>query len=114
MIVAPNLFGDLLSDLAAGLVGGLGLAPSASLHPGRTGLFEPVHGSAPDLAGTGKANPLAAILTVAMMLEHLGHREDAQRVDAAVRRMIDDGATTPDLGGTLTTAEVGDRVIALL
>ncbi len=114
VIVAPNLFGDLLSDLAAGLVGGLGLAPSASLHPGRTGLFEPVHGSAPDLAGTGKANPLAAILTVAMMLEHLGHREDAQRVDAAVRRMIDDGATTPDLGGTLTTAEVGDRVIALL
>ncbi|MHB1170040.1 MAG: 3-isopropylmalate dehydrogenase [Longimicrobiales bacterium] len=114
VIVAPNLFGDLLSDLAAGLVGGLGLAPSASLHPGRTGLFEPVHGSAPDLAGTGKANPLAAILTAAMMLEHLGHREDAQRVDTAVRRMIDDGATTPDLGGTLTTAEVGDRVIALL
>ena len=114
VIVAPNLFGDLLSDLAAGLVGGLGLAPSASLHPGRIGLFEPVHGSAPDLAGTGKANPLAAILTAAMLLEHLGRPEDARRVDAAVRAVIDEGATTPDLGGTLGTSDVGDRVVALL
>src|SRR5690606_40405926 len=79
VIVAPNLFGDLLSDLAAGLVGGLGLAPSASLHPGRIGLFEPVHGSAPDLAGTGKANPPAPILTAAMLLEHLGRPADADR-----------------------------------
>jgi len=114
VIVAPNLFGDLLSDLAAGLVGGLGLAPSASLHPGRIGLFEPVHGSAPDLAGTGKANPLAAILTAGMLLEHLGHTDDAQRVDAAVRRAIDAGATTPDLGGTLGTVDVGNRVVTLL
>ncbi|HEU5208186.1 MAG TPA: 3-isopropylmalate dehydrogenase [Longimicrobiales bacterium] len=114
VIVAPNLFGDLLSDLAAGLVGGLGLAPSASLHPGRIGLFEPVHGSAPDLAGTGKANPLAAILTAAMLLEHLGRTEDARRVDAAVRQVIDEGSTTPDLGGALGTSDVGDRVIALL
>jgi 3-isopropylmalate dehydrogenase len=73
VIVAPNLFGDILSDLAAALVGGLGLAPSASLHPGRIGLFEPVHGSAPDLVGTGRANPLAAILTAALMLRFLGH-----------------------------------------
>ncbi len=114
VIVAPNLFGDLLSDLAAGLVGGLGLAPSASLHPGRIGLFEPVHGSAPDLAGTGTANPLAAILTAAMLLEHLGRTEDARRVDAAVRRVLADGTTTPDLGGSLGTVQVGDRVVELL
>ncbi|MGH7465846.1 MAG: isocitrate/isopropylmalate dehydrogenase family protein, partial [Longimicrobiales bacterium] len=73
VIVAPNLFGDILSDLAAALVGGLGLAPSASLHPGRVGLFEPVHGSAPDIAGTNRANPLAAIMTTALMLRQLGH-----------------------------------------
>ncbi|MGH7443981.1 MAG: isocitrate/isopropylmalate dehydrogenase family protein, partial [Longimicrobiales bacterium] len=103
VIVAPNLFGDLLSDLAAGLVGGLGLAPSASLHPGRIGLFEPVHGSAPDLVGTGKANPLAAILTTGMLLDHLGRAEDARRIDDAVRRAVADAATTPDLGGSLGT-----------
>ena len=114
VIVAPNLFGDLLSDLAAGLVGGLGLAPSASLHPGRTGLFEPVHGSAPDLVGTGKANPLAAILTAGLLLEHLGHPQDATRVEAAVRAAVRDGATTPDLGGTLDTAQVGDGIVAAL
>ncbi len=114
VIVASNLFGDLLSDLAAGLVGGLGLAPSASLHPGRIGLFEPVHGSAPDLVGTGKANPLAAILTAGMLLGHLGRTEDEQRIDAAVRRAVQEGATTPDLGGSLGTEQVGDRVVALL
>lgn len=114
VIVAPNLFGDLLSDLAAGLVGGLGLAPSASLHPGRIGLFEPVHGSAPDLVGTGRANPLAAILTAGMLLEHLGRAADAARVEAAVRAAVRNGDTTPDLGGTLDTAAVGDRIVAAL
>ena len=107
VIVTSNLFGDILSDLAAGLVGGLGLAPSANLHPGRIGLFEPVHGSAPDIAGHGTANPVAALLTAALMLEHLGHADVARRVEAAVEASIREGATTPDLGGALGTAGVG-------
>jgi 3-isopropylmalate dehydrogenase len=110
VIVAPNLFGDVLSDLAAALVGGLGLAPSASLHPGRPGLFEPVHGSAPDIAGTDRANPLAALLTAALLLEQLGHVAQAGRVEDAVRAVIAEGLTTPDLGGTLGTAAVGAAV----
>jgi 3-isopropylmalate dehydrogenase len=110
VIVAPNLFGDILSDLAAALVGGLGLAPSASLHPGRIGLFEPVHGSAPDLVGTGRANPLAAILTAALMLKHLGHGAAAAAVERSVRRAVQHGHTTPDLGGELDTAAAGDWV----
>jgi 3-isopropylmalate dehydrogenase len=110
VIVAPNLFGDILSDLAAALVGGLGLAPSASLHPGRVGLFEPVHGSAPDLVGTGRANPLAAILTAALMLRQLGHETAAAAVESSVRRAVRDGHTTPDLGGDLDTGSVGDWV----
>jgi len=114
VIVAPNLFGDILSDLAAALVGGLGLAPSASLHPGRPGLFEPVHGSAPDLVGTGRANPLAAILTVALMLEQLGAPAQARAVELAVRRALERGATTPDLGGTLTCMQVGEQVCSEL
>jgi 3-isopropylmalate dehydrogenase len=112
VIVAPNLFGDILSDLAAALVGGLGLAPSASLHPGRGALFEPVHGSAPDLAGTGRANPLAAILTVGLMLEHLGASAGARAVELAVRRALERRATTPDLGGTLSCEQVGDMICA--
>jgi 3-isopropylmalate dehydrogenase len=111
VIVAPNLFGDLLSDLAAALAGGLGLAPSASLHPGRCGLYEPVHGSAPDIAGTGRANPLAAFLTVALLLEHLGHAAEAERVERAVRAAVAEGCTTPDLGGTMRTEAVGERVV---
>jgi len=114
VIVAPNLFGDILSDLAAALVGGLGLAPSASLHPGRAALFEPVHGSAPDLAGTGRANPLAAILTAALLLEHLGAGGAARGVERAVAGALARGATTPDLGGTLSCAEVGDVIAAEL
>jgi len=110
VIVAPNLFGDILSDLAAALVGGLGLAPSASLHPGRVGLFEPVHGSAPDLVGTGRANPLAAILTAALMLRHLGEEKSAVVIEQSVRRAVAGGHTTPDLGGTLGTTEVGEWV----
>jgi 3-isopropylmalate dehydrogenase len=110
VIVASNLFGDILSDLAAGLVGGLGLAPSANLHPGRMGLFEPVHGSAPDIAGTDRANPIAAILTAALMLEHLGEPAAARRIEDAVNRAIRSGATTPDLGGQLGTETAGDWI----
>jgi 3-isopropylmalate dehydrogenase len=110
VIVAPNLFGDILSDLAAALVGGLGLAPSASLHPGRVGLFEPVHGSAPDLVGTGRANPLAAVLTAALMLRYLGHGAVADAVERSVRRAVAGGHTTPDLGGSLDTGAVGDWI----
>jgi 3-isopropylmalate dehydrogenase len=110
VIVAPNLFGDILSDLAAALVGGLGLAPSASLHPGRVGLFEPVHGSAPSLVGTGRANPLAAVLTVALLLRHLGHVAAAEAVDQSVQRAVRGRHTTADLGGELDTAAVGDWV----
>ena len=110
VIVAPNLFGDILSDVAAALVGGLGLAPSASLHPGRVGLFEPVHGSAPDLAGTNRANPLAAIMTTALMLRYLGHAAVADAVEASAQRAVAGGHTTPDLGGDLGTDAVGDWV----
>ena len=110
VIVASNLFGDIISDLAAALAGGLGLAPSANLHPGQPGLFEPVHGSAPDLVGTGKANPLAAIVTTALMLQQLGFTEQAQRVEAAVVSAVKQGVTTPDLGGNSTTQQVGDWI----
>ncbi|HUE76499.1 MAG TPA: isocitrate/isopropylmalate family dehydrogenase, partial [Longimicrobiales bacterium] len=110
VIVTSNLFGDIISDLAAGLVGGLGLAPSANLHPGGIGLFEPVHGSAPDIAGQGRANPVAAILTAALMLEHLGHPETARRIEDAVEASIRQGATTPDLGGSLDTGAVGNWI----
>jgi 3-isopropylmalate dehydrogenase len=110
VIVAPNLFGDLLSDLAAALVGGLGLAPSANLHPGRPGLYEPVHGSAPDIAGTGRANPMAAMLTIGLLLAHGGHEALAQRVEAAVEYALLENRTTPDLGGSLSTEQVGDFI----
>ena len=110
VIVAPNLFGDILSDLAAALVGGLGLAPSASLHPGRVGLYEPVHGSAPDIAGKNVANPLAAILTAALMLRQLGHVNAAGAIEASVERAVRGGHTTQDLGGDLGTDAVGDWV----
>src|SRR5260221_4443395 len=96
VIVTNNLYGDILSDLGAGLVGGLGLAASANLHPGRAGLFEPVHGSAPALAGKNVANPFAAILTGAMMLAELGLPEAAAALDAAVRAALAAGARTPD------------------
>lgn len=111
VIVTSNLFGDILSDLAAGLIGGLGMAPSANLHPGRVGLFEPVHGSAPDLAGTDTANPFAAALTTALMLRHLGHDDAAAAVEAAVDAALAANATTPDLGGELGTTAVGDWLV---
>jgi 3-isopropylmalate dehydrogenase len=105
-IVTQNLFGDILSDLAAQLVGGLGISPSANLHPGRAGLFEPVHGSAPPMAGKDIANPFAAILTGAMMVRELRHGDAADALEAAVRAALAAGVTTPDLGGKGGTREV--------
>ena len=106
VIVTNNLFGDILSDLGAGLVGGLGLAASANLHPGRAGLFEPVHGSAPPLAGKGIANPMAAVLTGALMFEQLGHPEAARDLEDAVKHTLAAGVRTPDIGGKARTGDV--------
>lgn len=107
VVVTGNLFGDILSDLAAELVGGLGTAASANLHPGRYGLFEPVHGSAPDIAGQGRANPMGAVASAALMLEYLGMVEAARVVDRALRHAVEEGVRTPDMGGSATTEEVG-------
>lgn len=113
VIVTNNLYGDILSDLGAALVGGLGVAASANLHPGRPGgLFEPVHGSAPPLAGTGVANPVAAVLTGALLVEHLGHAEAARDLERAVAQALANGARSPDLGGQATTREVADAIAA--
>ncbi len=114
VIVTNNLYGDILSDLGAGLVGGLGLAASANLHPGRAGLFEPVHGSAPPLAGKGVANPMAAILTGALMLERLGHAGAARAIERAVRDALAAGVRTPDIGGTTSTNAAAAAVLERL
>jgi 3-isopropylmalate dehydrogenase len=114
VIVTSNLFGDILSDLSASLVGGLGLAASANLHPGRPGLFEPVHGSAPDLAGSGLANPMAAVLTAGLLAEHTGAPEVGRDLENAVAAALAAGVSTPDLGGAGNTASVGDWICARL
>ncbi len=109
VIVGSNLFGDILSDLAAAIAGSIGIAPSANLNPERDfpSMFEPVHGSAPDIAGRGVANPLGAIWSGAMMLEHLGHPDAADAIIAAIESVLATGEVrTPDLGGTATTAEL--------
>jgi len=108
VIVTNNMFGDILTDLGAALQGGLGMAASANLHPGRTSMFEPVHGSAPKYAGLGTANPMAAILTLALLLDTLGHQEAAAAVENAVGQALREGVTTADLGGRSSTSEVGD------
>jgi 3-isopropylmalate dehydrogenase len=110
VIVTSNMFGDIVSDLGAQLQGGMGLAPSANLHPGRTAMFEPVHGSAPQIAGKNVANPTAAILTVGLMMEHFGFSHEAAEIERAVTEAIREDRMTPDLGGTLTTREVTDWV----
>ena len=110
VIVTNNLYGDILSDLGAGLVGGLGLAASANLHPSRAGLFEPVHGSAPPLAGKGVANPMAAVLTGALMFEQLGHPEAARDLEDAVTHTLAAGVRTPDVGGKATTSQVAKAI----
>ena len=110
VIVTNTLIGDILTGLGAALQGGLGVAASANIHPGRVSLFEPVHGSAPPLAGKSVANPAGAILTVAMMLEYLGFSEASGAVEKAVGESIAQRETTRDLGGSLSTAEAGESV----
>jgi 3-isopropylmalate dehydrogenase len=110
VIVTSNMFGDIVTDLAAGLQGGLGMAASGNIHPGRLSLFEPVHGSSPLLAGKNVANPMGAILTAGLMLEHLGWVEEAGRIEQAVRQAVDAGETTSDIGGTMGTREVGEAI----
>jgi 3-isopropylmalate dehydrogenase len=114
VIVTNNMFGDIITDLAAGLQGGLGMAASGNLHPGKTSMFEPVHGSAPPIAGKNIANPFGAILTAAMMLAHLGMIGEAQRIEAAVNEAVRQKQATVDIGGTLGTSEAGDWVAQAL
>jgi 3-isopropylmalate dehydrogenase len=115
VIVTGNLFGDILSDQASMCAGSIGLLPSASLDSAGKGLYEPIHGSAPDIAGQGKANPLATILSAAMMLRYsLGLAGAADRIEAAVAKALAGGARSPDLGGVMSTDELGDAVIAAL
>ncbi len=113
VIVCPNLAGDVLSDLAAGLVGGLGLLPSANIGDDNA-LFEPVHGTAPDIAGEGIANPTATILSAVLMLEHLGYSEQADRLETAVETVLAEGPRTGDLGGTADTEEMTAAIIEQL
>jgi 3-isopropylmalate dehydrogenase len=111
VIVTGNLFGDILSDLTAELVGGMGIAPSGNINPEtRRGLFEPVHGTAPDIAGKGLVNPIGAILSASMMVRHLGHTEMADAIEGAVESAIRAGECTRDIGGSLSTGECGDAV----
>jgi 3-isopropylmalate dehydrogenase len=114
VIVTNNLFGDIITDLGAALQGGLGLAASGNLHPGRTSMFEPVHGSAPPLAGRNVANPMGAMLSAALMLEYLGAQNEAAAIERAVRQAVTGRSGTPDIGGTLGTVETGDAVAALM
>jgi 3-isopropylmalate dehydrogenase len=114
VIVSNNLFGDILTDLGAAIAGGLGLAASGNIHPGKVSLFEPVHGSAPPLAGKGIANPIGAVLTAAMMLEYLGFKSAADTVQEAVRQCVLHNETTKDLGGSLSTSEAGAAIRARL
>jgi 3-isopropylmalate dehydrogenase len=116
VILTDNLFGDILSDEAAQLTGSLGMLPSAAIgQPGQPGLYEPIHGSAPDIAGQGLANPLASILSLQMALRwSLDRPEAADRLGAAVSAALNSGARTRDIGGTLSTREMGDAVLAAL
>jgi len=114
VIVTNNMFGDIITDLAAGLQGGLGMAASGNIHPGKTSMFEPVHGSAPPIAGKNLANPFGAMLTAAMMLAHLGMAAEAQKIEAAVLDAVRQKKTTQDIGGTLGTREAGNWVAGKL
>jgi 3-isopropylmalate dehydrogenase len=110
VIVTNNMFGDIITDLAAGLQGGLGMAASGNIHPGKTSMFEPVHGSAPPIAGKNVANPFGAILTAAMMLRHLGFAKEADKIEAALLEGVRQKKTTEDIGGPLGTREAGEWV----
>jgi 3-isopropylmalate dehydrogenase len=115
VIVTNNMFGDIVTDLAAALQGGLGMAASGNIHPGRTSMFEPVHGSAPPIAGKNMANPKGSILTAAMMLAHLGLTTEAQKIESAVLEAVRQGKTTVDVGGSMGTREcaawIAERVV---
>jgi len=113
VVVASNLFGDILSEITAATSGAIGIAPSANLNPEGTfpSLFEPIHGSAPDIAGEGVANPAGAIWAASMLLEHAGHDNAGRRVLAALEEALAGGARTPDLGGSASTEEVTEAVI---
>ena len=114
VIVTNNMFGDIVTDLGAALQGGLGMAASGNIHPGRVSLFEPIHGSAPKYAGKDISNPIGAILTAAMMLEYLGFATEAKRIDDAVVAAIAAGETTQDIGGKLGTKAAGEAVLKRL
>jgi 3-isopropylmalate dehydrogenase len=114
VIVTNNMFGDIVTDLGAALQGGLGMAASGNIHPGRVSLFEPIHGSAPKYAGKDVANPIGAILTAAMMLEYLGHAQEAERIERAVVGAIEAGETTHDIGGKLGTKAAGEAILRRL
>ena len=117
VVVASNLFGDILTDIGAIITGSMGTAPSGNIDPMRRfpSMFEPVHGSAPDIAGQGIANPMAAIMSGAMMLRFIGEEAAASAIDRAVLSILEEGASlTPDLGGTASTAEVGDAIVDAL
>ena len=110
VIVTNNMFGDIVTDLGAQLQGGLGLAASGNIHPGRTSMFEPVHGSAPKYAGKNVANPVGAILSAALMLEYLGLKPEAAAIEAAVKESVVSGNGTAEIGGQLGTRETGDYI----
>jgi 3-isopropylmalate dehydrogenase len=114
VIVTNNLFGDIITDIGGALQGGLGLAASGNIHPGRTSMFEPVHGSAPPLAGKNVANPIGALLSAALMLETLGRAEDAQRIETAVESAVQAREVTRDAGGSLGTREAGEAILRRL
>ena len=114
VIVTNNLFGDIITDIGGALQGGLGMAASGNIHPGRTSMFEPVHGSAPPLAGKNIANPIGAILSAALMLDSLGRADDARRVERAVEEAVHAGETTRDIGGLLGTREAGTAILKRL
>jgi len=115
LIVSPNLFGDILTDLGAAIQGGLGFAPSGNINPSGVSMFEPVHGSAPDIAGKGLANPVGAILSSALMLEILGHKDAAADIEQAVQNILSSGKyRTADIGGKSSTSKVGDAIVARL
>jgi 3-isopropylmalate dehydrogenase len=110
VVVTNNMFGDILTDLGAALQGGLGMAASGNLHPGRVSMFEPVHGSAPKHAGRNVANPMGAVLSAALLLESIGRADEARLIERAVIDCLRDGRTTRDLGGDLGTREVGEEI----
>jgi len=114
VIVTSNMFGDIVTDIAAGLQGGLGMAASGNIHPGKVSLFEPVHGSSPPIAGKNIANPIGAIATAALMLDHLGWKEESARIDAATAGAVSAGETTVDIGGKLGTREAAAAILGRL